>query len=186
MNVTMGAAIATAIVSPCTCTHPAFCKKFSLHSHLFPNCPNTTWRVSLCTILLPSLTYDSNAHPLDEHNPIIFLAFLSLHYLEDFSLTVPQRILQIPISDRLLRLQFFLLSSHSQWQDMDADGNSRVRTTSLNRIRRTRAPQIGPTDIQPVENVEEAVHVHRTRRSRQLCFTNAVHRNSQMLKAYSY
>ena len=43
---------------------------------------------------------------------------------------------------------------------MDADGNSRVRTTSLNRTRCTRAPQIDPTDIQLAENVEEAVDVH--------------------------
>ncbi|KAJ8633248.1 hypothetical protein MRB53_026584 [Persea americana] len=43
-------------------------------------------------------------------------------------------------------------------EDMNVDDNSRVRTTSLNKIRRTRVLQIDPTDIQTAENVEGDVH----------------------------
>ena len=39
------------------------------------------------------------------------------------------------------------------------DGNSRVRTTSLNRIQRTRALQIDLTDIQRAEGVNEVTDV---------------------------
>ena len=66
---------------------------------------------------------------------------------------------------------------------MEVASNSRVRITSLNRIRRTRALQIDLADIQRAEDIDEAADVQNEPTDLDILLYKCS--ALQMLKAYS-
>ncbi|KAJ8615649.1 hypothetical protein MRB53_035021 [Persea americana] len=94
---------------------------FSVHNSVFPNCPNTVSSISQCTYLVPS--------PL----PDLITIVSSLPIFTIVSLYHPTSSLSLSIP--LLSLALFSLSSWTHCEAMEVASNSRVRITSLNRIR---------------------------------------------------